>query len=277
MIRKRIVAVAMLGLLAAFAAGCAGTDGAPPPKAAGLSREEASAAVMAAEARQKAELPKLEEEFFQGTTQEKLAALWKAGYDPGRLDGVGDAALKELLAKTRAGGYKVETAEGVFFPVIDYSLYKQHRDAVTADMAAYFGIMAAESDKAVTKDNAIVIPWEEVVRRAADQEAFIRTYAASPKAEDVRGLYGRYVFFIFYGTNNTPLFAYEDKLMDARAKVGLAAAIANGREGGLTAALREYMAVAAKNGYKLTDEVDRHRQQAVKALRDAAGIGATAR
>lgn len=272
MVKKMFCVVAVL-LVAAAVAGCADGAAGTPAKGA-VSREEAVRTVLAAEARQRAELPRLEEEFFAEAVQEKLAALWRAGYDPDRPDGVGDAALRELLARTRAGGYKVETAEGMFFPVIDYGLYKKYREHMTADLAAYIDIMATESERMAAKDNAVVIPWGEVVRRAVSQETFLRNYPASPKAADVRKLYGRYVMFIFYGANNTPLFSYEDKLMDARAREDYGAALIGGRDGRLPAALREYLAVAAANGYRLTDEVDAHRRRAVAALRSAAGLNA---
>ena len=41
-----------------------------------------------------------------------------------RIKNLGEGSLQELLLETNLTGYKVETAEGMFFPVIDYEFYK---------------------------------------------------------------------------------------------------------------------------------------------------------
>ena len=39
-------------------------------------------------------------------------------------------ALKNLIDETMKSGYKVETAEGMFYPVINYSFYKSYSEVL---------------------------------------------------------------------------------------------------------------------------------------------------
>lgn len=231
-----------------------------------VSRNEAAAMIVAAEAAQKRDLPGLEETLAADGLQRKIGELSRNGFDIGKAGDIGDAELRTAMLGVRDGGYRMETAEGMYFPVIDYGRYRQYRELVTADLAAYIDLMAVESDRTPAKDAALVIGWDEVVRRALAQESFLRAYEDSPRARDVRKLYGRYLGFIFYGANNTPLFAYDSLAMNAGARAAYAAAAASGGDGRLAARLREYMGLLDKKGYLLDAEVEEYRKQAVREL-----------
>ncbi len=230
-----------------------------------VSLNEATAMVVAAEAAQKRNLPRLEEMLSPDGLQRKLDGLYRTGIDLGKAGEIGDAELRAAMLAVRDGGYRLETAEGMYFPVIDYGRYRQYREIVTADLAAYIELMAVESDRAPAKDAALVIGWDEIVRRAFAQENFLGTYEDSPRARDVRNLYGHYLGFIFYGANNTPLFAYDSLTMNAEARAAYAAA-ASGGDSRLAGRLREYMDLLAKKDYRVDAEVEEHRKQAVREL-----------
>lgn len=229
-----------------------------------VSRNEATAMIVAAEGAQKRDLPRLEEMLSADGLQRKLDRFYRTGIDLGKAGEIADAELRAAMLAVRDGGYRVETAEGMYFPVIDYGRYRQYRELITADLAAYIDLMAAESDRAPAKDAALVIGWNEIVRRAFAQENFLRTYEDSPRARDVRNLYRRYLGFVFYGANNTPLFIYDSLTMNAEAKTAYAAA--SGGDSRLAARLREYMDLLAKKGYRLDAEVEEYRKQAVREL-----------
>ncbi len=231
-----------------------------------VSRNEAAAMIVAAEAAQKRDLPGLEETLAADGLQKKIGELFRNGFDIGKAGDIGDAELRAAMLAARDGGYRVETAEGMYFPVIDYGWYRQYRELVTADLAAYIDLMAVESDRAPAKDAALVIGWDEVVRRSLAQESFLTAYEDSPRARDMRKLYGRYLSFVFYGANNTPLFAYDSLTMNAAARTAYAAAAASGGDSRLAARLREYMGLLDKKGYLLDAEVEEYRKQAVREL-----------
>jgi hypothetical protein len=167
-----------------------------------------------------------------------------------------------LLITTKNNGYKIETAEGFYFPVIDYSLYKKYRQNVTPDMAAYIDIMAIESAKTPIKDAALVIGWQEVLQRAKTQEQFIKEYGSSAKSEDMKQLLKRYLVFSLYGANNTPLFSYENKQMVPVAKKAYLEAAFDANNGSFSKLMNDYLTILKKNEYKLTKEVDEFRKKA---------------
>ena len=230
-----------------------------------VSRNEATAMIVATEGAQRRDLPRLEETLSADGLQRKLDGLYRAGFDLGKAGEISDAELRAAMLAVLDGGYRVDTAEGMYFPVVDYGRYRQYREIVTADLAAYIELMAVESDRAPAKDAALVIGWNEIVRRALAQETFVRTYEDSPRARDVSNLYRRYLSFVFFGANNTPLFAYDSLLMNAEARTAYTAA-ASGGDSRLGGRLREYMDLLAKKGYRVDAEVEEYRKQAVREL-----------
>jgi len=75
----------------------------------------------------------------------------------GKVYEIEDEKVRELLSKTKNSGYRVETAEGMFFPVIDYEVYKKYSEYVTEDVKEYINIMAEESNNPPAKDAALVV------------------------------------------------------------------------------------------------------------------------
>ena len=147
----------------------------------GLSKNEASQLILQLEEAQRRYLPSLESRYY---AQEDLGAVffesYVAGVDPNHMDLIAEGELKELLWATHAGGFKVETAEGTFYPVIDYSRYEKYTLLVTDDIAEYIRIMAREITQPAAKDAALLIGWDEILSRALQQERFITKYPHSP-------------------------------------------------------------------------------------------------
>lgn len=230
-----------------------------------VSKEYASAMLSGLEATQKGGLPELEKKYFKGNAiQNKLSKVYKPGFDINKLEDIKDNGLKDLLAETRDMGFKIETAEGSYFPIMNYEFYKKYSTYVTADMKDYIDIMAVETSKVPAKDAALVIGWEEVIKRASAQEKFIRNHENSAKLGDMKELHKKYLTFMLYGLNNTPLFSYDKKVMDDDAKEVYLEAVKNSEDSSLIKLLGEYMDLLKKTEYKLTDEVEKFRKEAVK-------------
>jgi len=71
-------------------------------------------------------------------------------------------------------------------------LTKKFQPFVKPDIAAYIDIVAAESNQTTTSDAAIVVPWDEFIRRILEKEAFLNTYPNSNRTsmEPVLHKYG---------------------------------------------------------------------------------------
>ncbi len=236
--------------------------------AAVVSQQKASAMLIALEKKQQLNLPKLEGKYADNDTiQRKLTTDYRGDLTDSYINGVQDKTIKEVLLETKNSGYKIETAEGFYFPVIDYSLYQKYRSNVTPDIGTYIDIMAVESDKTPVKDAGLMIGWKEILMRAASHERFIKENNSSVKVEDVKQLLTRYLVFALYGTNNTPLFDYEDKQMIPAAKKTYLEAAFNANDGNFSKIMTEYLTVVKKNDYKLTKEVDEYRKKLVEDFR----------
>lgn len=212
-------------------------------------------------------LPQMDEKFYKdGDLQVKMSEAFMSGFDISKIYEVEDAELKELLSEVRDSGYKVETAEGMFFPVIDYEFYKKYSSYVTPDMKEYIDIMAVESNNTPAKNAALVIDWNEVSKRAVNQEKFISKYGDSIKIDDVKWLYKRYVTFTLFGLNNTPLFSYETKVIDQGAKEAYMSILESGEESGYIKIISDFMELLKENAYKLTDEVNKYREVIIENM-----------
>lgn len=228
-----------------------------------VTKEEAVQMVTGFETAQRNYLPELENRFnYDSVLQAGVAKIYKPGLSLADVDAIKDEALKKLLSETLENGYRVETAEGMYFPIIDYAFYTKFIPSVPEDMKDYIALMSAESGKVPAKDGALVIGWDEVLNRALQQEDFLVRYKGSVKAADVGKLLDKYKTFILYGLNNTPLFEYETKAMNDNAKKAYATIVEKGGADRLTSFLKNYLKVIGDNGYKLTDDVDKFRNNA---------------
>lgn len=231
------------------------------------SKTDGSAILDAFENAQKNYLTKLSEKYYEDQRiQDKISKIYKADFDINKLDSIEDAKVKALLTETRDSGYKVDTAEGMFYPVINYEVYKKYSDSVSSDMKDYIDIMAVESNKAPAKDAALVISWDEMVNRAANLQKFIGQNKDSIKLQDIKNLYKKYITFTFLGLNNTPLFKYTTKVMSPEAKkaYGTTMVISNNNE--YYKIIGDYLKILEKNNYTLTPEVDKYRKDTMNKL-----------
>jgi hypothetical protein len=229
-----------------------------------VSAEDASRLVDQFEQIQKDKITELEALFFEDTIQGKINSEYSsitAGTE------VKDTELKELLAKTKNSGYKIETAEGTYFPIIDYSFYKKFSDHVTPDMKDYIDIMAEESDKVPAKDAALVIGWEDVLHRALNQEKFINGHRDSMKIDEVKELYKKYFTFTLYGLNNTPLFSYGSNTMNPDAREVYETALKDAGNSEFLKTLGEYMTLIKNNNYTLNDQIKQYRDNVINGLK----------
>jgi hypothetical protein len=232
-----------------------------------VSAKEAATMLVELEKVQKSYLPILEEKYYEGdkgeAIQNNLSKVYKPGFDLDKIDDIQDAELKSLLTETRDMGYKVETAEGMYFPIMNYEYLKKYSPYASADIKDYIDIMAVETNKVPAKDAALMIGWDEVIERALAQESFIRKYGSSATIESMKELQKRYLTFMLYGLNNTPLFSYDTKTMDPEAKEAYTKAVKENGNSELMQLLGKYMEVLEKSNFKQSDEVEKFRKTAV--------------
>ncbi|WP_051236985.1 hypothetical protein [Paenibacillus pinihumi] len=171
---------------------------------------------------------------------------------------VKDPAKRKLLIEARDRGYQIATQEGMYYPVINYSEYKRYSPYVNRDIAAYIDIMAVEANKPALGDAALLISWDEALKRGLEREKFLDTYKVSNRRANVERELEFSKMHIFYGANNTPLFDYDTKTIEPGALKTYKKALENGAGSSkLLGTLQKFMDVLEKNGGKRTADVDK--------------------
>lgn len=198
------------------------------------------------------------ETLYPTSVQTKINQVYKPGDSfTNVISRSSDANLKKLLTQTRNAGYKLETAEGMYYPVINYEKYKVFGKHTTADIRSYIDIMAMESGQAATKDAALRIGYQQLAGRVLAQESFLNQYPHSNRTQAIKKLHDLYFFYTFYGTNNTPLFDYDTGKIHPNAKKGYSFVIQRNMDSKSTyiQKLKAFMTLLDQNGDQRTTQV----------------------
>ncbi|MEC0127584.1 hypothetical protein [Paenibacillus pabuli] len=159
---------------------------------------------------QKVKLADLDQKMYTELFQHVLSeAHSKIGYEQQLtysrlLKEIKDPAVRKLLQEASDLGFKVETSEGLYYPIINYEMYKKFQPYVKPDIVAYIDIMAAESNQPTTSDAALIITWNELIHRTLEKEAFLNNFPSSNRTSAVQN--SLYVSYLFYGSDNSPAY-----------------------------------------------------------------------
>jgi len=212
-------------------------------------------------------LPAKTDKVYEIGIQDKLMNLYKYGEPINTtINKTKDETLRKVLINLRDSGYRLYTTEGVIFPIIDYTTLKPYKPYINKDIQAYIDIMVVESEKPAVSDAALVIPWSEVIDRGLKQEAFISSYPKSNRTADVKLKLRFTELSLYYGYNNTPLFKYEDNLLDPEVRQAFDKALKDSdavSKSALLKKLKSWSDVLESNKDKLNQEVERYRAKAV--------------
>ncbi|WP_046215618.1 hypothetical protein [Paenibacillus wulumuqiensis] len=115
-------------------------------------------------------------------------------------------------------GYKLETTEGMYHPVVDYKSFQVFNPYIKSDIRDYINIMAAETEQPTSEDAGIIIGWDELLNRTLAMEKFLNTYSSSNRKKAVQEWYDRGKMYVFHGSDNTPLFQYGTLTIDPEAR-----------------------------------------------------------
>ncbi|KIL35911.1 hypothetical protein SD71_11050 [Cohnella kolymensis] len=194
----------------------------------------------------------------ENVQQQLLKLSWPFTED--QLTGIEDKSVRMLVEQTLAGGYKLDTAEGMVFPVVDYGKLLINGEQVSTAMKAYLSLMAMESDARSASDAALVITWDELTKRTLAAESYVMTFPDSPERQKAEDRFIQYLQYYLTGMDNTPIFGTGYKVLpDLKTHYEQTAVAHSGTiTGQLTRELLDILnttgdAVAAKN--KNGDEV----------------------
>jgi len=157
-------------------------------------------------------LPELSDNFFVGTVQEDLSKEFNYGYfTREQLNDIASEETINLIDPLYEIGYKVETSEGMYYPIVDYSVLYQYEDKVTSNVQKYLRLMKRQSDIMAYSDAAVIVPWSELGERLLMAEELLTLELPSTMQDIVKQDFKWSLQSFVFGTNNTPVFSYDDK------------------------------------------------------------------
>ncbi|WP_339315323.1 hypothetical protein [Paenibacillus sp. FSL R10-2734] len=170
---------------------------------------------------QKAYLPVYSEKVFPENVQKAINSAYSKSKSltyTTLLNTIKDSKIRSVLMEGRDKGYKLETSEGMYYPVMHYEGFKTFKPNVTKDIAAYIDIMTTESNQPSVSDAAIVISWTELTRRALAIEDFVTSYPASNRSAVIQKELLFVTSRLLYGTSNTPAYDYDEQVIKPEVK-----------------------------------------------------------
>jgi hypothetical protein len=210
---------------------------------------------------QKAYLPTLNEGIFKVSVQKSIDTAYRSKKSltfTDLLAAIKDPVTRHWLMKARDVGFRISTAEGMYFPVLNYAVYLKFKPMIQGDIQSYVDLMVEETFSPPLNDAAIAIGWDELVRRTVQYENFLLVHKGSNRTVDIRRYYGNYVMSVFYGANNTPLFDSDPQTIRPKARIAYLAELKDKEDSrsALIAKLRNFMALVEQSDGKRTKEID---------------------
>lgn len=201
-------------------------------------------------------LPSMSEDFFNGMIQEDLAVDFNYGYfTREQLQGIDSTETIKMIDPLYDIGYKIETSEGMYYPIIDYGVLYQYEDKVTSTVQKYLRLMKRQSDIMAYNDAAVIVPWSELGERLLMAEELLSLEMPSSMKERVEQEFKWGMQSFVFGTNNTPVFNYDDKMITDPEILESFKKLADNGGVIVKAIMDGYLEVLEEEDYKGTDKV----------------------
>ncbi|USB31856.1 hypothetical protein [Paenibacillus sp. YPG26] len=215
---------------------------------------------------QKAQLEAASAKLYPAKVQKALESAYSKKKDlsyPTLLQLIKDTKIRSLLIEARDKGYKVGTSEGMYYLTMDYEGYKAFKPYVTKDIATYIDIMSVQTNKPAFSDAAIVISWDELIRRTLALENFVKSYPKSNRAKAMKLEYEGMRFHVFFGSSNTPVYNensnYQFTTLLPKVRTAYEAAIQKGTaDSQLLTTIKKVLELLDSNEGLWSEELDRY-------------------
>lgn len=218
---------------------------------------------------QKAHLPVYSEKVFPENVQKAINSSYIKNKNltyTALLNGIKDPKIRAILIEGRDKGYKLETSEGMYYPVMHYEGFKVFKPKVSKDIAAYIDIMATESNRPSVFDGAIVISWTELTNRALVLEDFVTKYPASNRSVALQEELLYATTRLLYGTNNTPAYDYDAQVIQPEVKKAYEEALKNNKaDTRILTVLEKLLQLLNSTNNKFTPEIEKFLDQTVNS------------
>ncbi|MEJ6951990.1 hypothetical protein [Natronospora cellulosivora (SeqCode)] len=237
-----------------------------------LSETNATQLLVEFEDLQRKKLNQIEEYFYKSDMQMRIDQIVE-NKDTNQMKKseilkINDEEVKDLLMVVKNSAYKIKKTEGMYYPVIDYTVYEYYIENVNLsnDLVDYLSFMIVELNNPPAKDAALLISWEEVLDRGYKLADFIYKYPNSLRKEEVKLLYNRYLYFTFYGLDNTPLFDHNSRKMSEELRYTYINFVNSNYDNIYTKVLKQFLDLLEEHNYVLTSYVDNYIKEIILTI-----------
>ena len=114
--------------------------------------------------------------------------------------------VRKVVEELIANKYKLQMAEGRYYPIVDYEKIKEYDAYVSEEIKDYVHLRALDSNTAIVDDAALLIPHHELADIIIETEKYIEKYAGGVYHEEAERMYRSKLEIYLSGLPNTPIY-----------------------------------------------------------------------
>lgn len=128
-------------------------------------------------------------------------------------DKIEDVKTKELAQLAHDSGYVMETAEGMVFPVVDYTQFAKYKAIYSPGFTAILEQLAYDNVEVSISDAGLRVSRDRILARALQAEVAMEAAKGNENGKFITMLYINDLGTLLHGTDNSPNFDYETMLL----------------------------------------------------------------
>lgn len=121
--------------------------------------------------------------------------------------------LKDFVEDLFANHYKLMILEGTFETIIDYQSLRAYDPKITDEWKEYLAIRSIDSENPPFMDGSLNLDFDGLADRILKTENYLNRYISGERQEELIVLYENKLTAYFKGLPNTPIAAYDNKVI----------------------------------------------------------------
>lgn len=124
-------------------------------------------------------------------------------------DKIADPELKKIMADAAAQGYELISAEGMVFPVVDFTEFAKYKELYSPEFAAVLDQFSYSNVQILVSDGGLVASLDHMAARIFQAENELKNASDSKYQKYLAMIYADNFTLLLFGTNNSPAYDYE--------------------------------------------------------------------
>lgn len=120
-----------------------------------------------------------------------------------------DSDFKKVMEAATPQGYILSSAEGMVFPVVDFTEFAKYKVLYSPEFAAVMDQEAYDNAQILVSDGGLVVGLDQIVARIFEADQDLKNSADNKYQKYLVMNYADRLAMLLYGTNNSPAYDYE--------------------------------------------------------------------